>query len=285
MYFYCTNFISLRPYQKLLDWITTAQSDICFYVHFLWDVLPFIHPSSFSWLWSTIFLILWILCQGKLAIAFGDLLRKLWVPGAAPVAPRMFKSTISSFAPQFSGYNQHDSQVCSLQSSCVNKNWRLDNFHVFTSYIVGISFFFIGWPPRRSQPREKKTLYTGKRRRWSPRWRSCRGILGKPFNTQWFGHSRFVSSILLSLCIYIVLDKIMFQLLFWLSRVCNLWSGQPIIVHSLLLQMLICLSHKCLPLIVGSISIIIGLPSLQKVVRYIWSIYVPVITTSFFNAA
>ncbi|KAL2250875.1 UNVERIFIED_CONTAM: Ubiquitin carboxyl-terminal hydrolase 8, partial [Sesamum indicum] len=48
--------------------------------------------------------------KGKLAIAFGDLLRKLWAPGATPVAPRMFKSTISSFAPQFSGYNQHDSQ-------------------------------------------------------------------------------------------------------------------------------------------------------------------------------
>ncbi|GER41821.1 ubiquitin carboxyl-terminal hydrolase [Striga asiatica] len=48
--------------------------------------------------------------NGKLAIAFGDLLRKLWSPGATPVAPRMFKSTIASFAPQFSGYNQHDSQ-------------------------------------------------------------------------------------------------------------------------------------------------------------------------------
>ncbi|XP_047960151.1 ubiquitin carboxyl-terminal hydrolase 8-like isoform X3 [Salvia hispanica] len=48
--------------------------------------------------------------NGKLAIAFGDLLRKLWAPEAKPVAPRMFKSTISSFAPQFGGYNQHDSQ-------------------------------------------------------------------------------------------------------------------------------------------------------------------------------
>ncbi|GFQ03504.1 ubiquitin carboxyl-terminal hydrolase 8 [Phtheirospermum japonicum] len=48
--------------------------------------------------------------KGKLAIAFGDLLRKLWSPGARSVAPSMFKSTIASFAPQFSGYNQHDSQ-------------------------------------------------------------------------------------------------------------------------------------------------------------------------------
>ncbi|KAK4480926.1 hypothetical protein RD792_011784 [Penstemon davidsonii] len=48
--------------------------------------------------------------NGKLAVAFGDLLRKLWAGGETPVAPRLFKSTISSFAPQFSGYNQHDSQ-------------------------------------------------------------------------------------------------------------------------------------------------------------------------------
>ncbi|XP_062167750.1 ubiquitin carboxyl-terminal hydrolase 8-like [Alnus glutinosa] len=48
--------------------------------------------------------------KGELALAFGDLLRKLWVPGARPVAPRIFKSKLANFAPQFSGYNQHDSQ-------------------------------------------------------------------------------------------------------------------------------------------------------------------------------
>ncbi|XP_051131118.1 ubiquitin carboxyl-terminal hydrolase 8-like [Andrographis paniculata] len=48
--------------------------------------------------------------NGKLAIVFGDLLRKLWAPGAATVSPRIFKSTISKYSPQFSGYNQHDSQ-------------------------------------------------------------------------------------------------------------------------------------------------------------------------------
>ncbi|KAK9156916.1 hypothetical protein Scep_003490 [Stephania cephalantha] len=48
--------------------------------------------------------------DGELALAFGDLLRKLWAPGAAPVAPRLFKSKLSHFAPQFSGFNQHDSQ-------------------------------------------------------------------------------------------------------------------------------------------------------------------------------
>ncbi|KAG2674250.1 hypothetical protein I3760_13G125300 [Carya illinoinensis] len=48
--------------------------------------------------------------KGEIALAFGDLLRKLWAPGAAPVAPRLFKSKLARFAPQFSGYNQHDSQ-------------------------------------------------------------------------------------------------------------------------------------------------------------------------------
>ncbi|XVE96263.1 hypothetical protein REPUB_Repub02eG0205800 [Reevesia pubescens] len=48
--------------------------------------------------------------NGELALAFGELLRKLWAPGAMPVAPRMFKFKLAKFAPQFSGYNQHDSQ-------------------------------------------------------------------------------------------------------------------------------------------------------------------------------
>lgn len=48
--------------------------------------------------------------DGEIALAFGDLLRKLWAPGATPVAPRMFKSKLARFASQFSGFNQHDSQ-------------------------------------------------------------------------------------------------------------------------------------------------------------------------------
>ncbi|KAI4382208.1 hypothetical protein MLD38_008203 [Melastoma candidum] len=43
--------------------------------------------------------------------SFGDLLRKLWAPGATPIAPRTFKAKLALFAPQFSGYNQHDSQL------------------------------------------------------------------------------------------------------------------------------------------------------------------------------
>ncbi|TYJ15878.1 hypothetical protein E1A91_A10G212700v1 [Gossypium mustelinum] len=48
--------------------------------------------------------------MGELALAFGELLRKLWAPGRTPVAPRPFKAKLARFAPQFSGYNQHDSQ-------------------------------------------------------------------------------------------------------------------------------------------------------------------------------
>lgn len=48
--------------------------------------------------------------HGELALAFGELLRKLWSSGRAPVAPRAFKGKLARFAPQFSGYNQHDSQ-------------------------------------------------------------------------------------------------------------------------------------------------------------------------------
>ncbi|XVF47045.1 hypothetical protein PTKIN_Ptkin03bG0077700 [Pterospermum kingtungense] len=48
--------------------------------------------------------------NGEISSAFGDLLRKLWAPGATPVAPRTFKSKLARFAPQFNGFNQHDSQ-------------------------------------------------------------------------------------------------------------------------------------------------------------------------------
>ncbi|KAL0912218.1 hypothetical protein M5K25_018180 [Dendrobium thyrsiflorum] len=47
---------------------------------------------------------------GELALAFGELLRKLWAPNKTPIAPRDFKAKLVRFAPQFSGFNQHDSQ-------------------------------------------------------------------------------------------------------------------------------------------------------------------------------
>lgn len=51
--------------------------------------------------------------QGKLAVAFGDLLKKLWAPppGQVSVNPRHFKAKLGRFAPQFSDLHQHDSQV------------------------------------------------------------------------------------------------------------------------------------------------------------------------------
>jgi ubiquitin carboxyl-terminal hydrolase 4/11/15 len=48
--------------------------------------------------------------HGELALAFGDLLRKLWTSGRTAIAPRAFKGKLARFAPFFTGYNQHDSQ-------------------------------------------------------------------------------------------------------------------------------------------------------------------------------
>ncbi|KAL0700339.1 hypothetical protein Bca4012_056461 [Brassica carinata] len=48
--------------------------------------------------------------RGELATAVGELLRNLWSSGQNAVAPRFFKTKLAKFAPQFSGYNQHDCQ-------------------------------------------------------------------------------------------------------------------------------------------------------------------------------
>lgn len=48
--------------------------------------------------------------NGEIALAFGDLLRKLWAPEKTPVIPHVFKAKLACFAPQFSGFSQHDSQ-------------------------------------------------------------------------------------------------------------------------------------------------------------------------------
>ncbi|KAK9066013.1 hypothetical protein SSX86_015415 [Deinandra increscens subsp. villosa] len=48
--------------------------------------------------------------EGELAMAFGELLRRLWAPGRTAFAPRAFKAKLARFAPQFGGHNQHDSQ-------------------------------------------------------------------------------------------------------------------------------------------------------------------------------
>jgi ubiquitin carboxyl-terminal hydrolase 4/11/15 len=48
--------------------------------------------------------------KGKLAEEFAKLIRDLWSGQNNAVAPREFKTKLEGFAPQFSGYQQHDSQ-------------------------------------------------------------------------------------------------------------------------------------------------------------------------------
>ncbi|KAF3442768.1 hypothetical protein FNV43_RR16685 [Rhamnella rubrinervis] len=48
--------------------------------------------------------------NGELALAFGELLRKLWSGGSKCFAPSIFKEKLDVFGPQFKGRDQHDSQ-------------------------------------------------------------------------------------------------------------------------------------------------------------------------------
>lgn len=48
--------------------------------------------------------------KGLLAEAFARLVKELWSGQHSAVAPREFKTRLEDFAPQFSGYQQHDSQ-------------------------------------------------------------------------------------------------------------------------------------------------------------------------------
>lgn len=48
--------------------------------------------------------------QGAIAEAFGAVLKYVWNPRFSVYAPREFKVQLQRFAPQFSGYQQHDSQ-------------------------------------------------------------------------------------------------------------------------------------------------------------------------------
>ena len=47
---------------------------------------------------------------GKLALAFGALMERLWQGDVGHVSPKLFKWQLAKFAPQFSGYAQQDSQ-------------------------------------------------------------------------------------------------------------------------------------------------------------------------------
>jgi tetratricopeptide (TPR) repeat protein len=48
--------------------------------------------------------------KGELAKEFGSLLKSIWQAKTSCVSPASFKRAISAFAPQFAGYQQHDSQ-------------------------------------------------------------------------------------------------------------------------------------------------------------------------------
>lgn len=50
--------------------------------------------------------------QGAIAEVFGSLLERIWASSGTSTSysPRDFKQTLQRFAPQFSGYQQHDSQ-------------------------------------------------------------------------------------------------------------------------------------------------------------------------------
>jgi ubiquitin carboxyl-terminal hydrolase 4/11/15 len=48
--------------------------------------------------------------KGELAEAFGNLMNLLWREDSKCVVPKGFKRKLGLFAPQFGGYNQHDSQ-------------------------------------------------------------------------------------------------------------------------------------------------------------------------------
>lgn len=49
--------------------------------------------------------------KGELAEEYADLVKELWSGEHSAVAPRQFKWKLERFAPQFAGYQQHDSQV------------------------------------------------------------------------------------------------------------------------------------------------------------------------------
>ncbi|XP_053325397.1 ubiquitin carboxyl-terminal hydrolase 4 isoform X2 [Spea bombifrons] len=48
--------------------------------------------------------------RGEIAMAYAELIRQIWSGDYTYVAPRMFKTQVGRFAPQFSGYQQQDSQ-------------------------------------------------------------------------------------------------------------------------------------------------------------------------------
>jgi ubiquitin carboxyl-terminal hydrolase 4/11/15 len=48
--------------------------------------------------------------KGEIARTFGELIKNMWAGKYSYVIPRNFKMAVGRFAPQFSGYQQQDSQ-------------------------------------------------------------------------------------------------------------------------------------------------------------------------------
>jgi ubiquitin carboxyl-terminal hydrolase 4/11/15 len=48
--------------------------------------------------------------QGDMAKHYAYLMKRIWAGDAYVVSPSEFKWTIGKYAPQFSGYRQHDAQ-------------------------------------------------------------------------------------------------------------------------------------------------------------------------------
>ena len=48
--------------------------------------------------------------KGEIARAFGEMVKNMWSGRYTYVVPRNFKMAVGRFAPQFSGYQQQDSQ-------------------------------------------------------------------------------------------------------------------------------------------------------------------------------
>uniref|UniRef100_UPI00358F3F17 ubiquitin carboxyl-terminal hydrolase 15-like isoform X2 n=1 Tax=Myxine glutinosa TaxID=7769 RepID=UPI00358F3F17 len=48
--------------------------------------------------------------RGEIAKAYADLIKQIWQENNSPVTPRAFKMQVGRFAPQFSGFQQQDSQ-------------------------------------------------------------------------------------------------------------------------------------------------------------------------------
>uniref|UniRef100_A0A674BLD1 Ubiquitin carboxyl-terminal hydrolase n=1 Tax=Salmo trutta TaxID=8032 RepID=A0A674BLD1_SALTR len=48
--------------------------------------------------------------RGEIAESYADLVKQMWLSRSSYVAPRTFKTQVGRFAPQFSGYQQQDSQ-------------------------------------------------------------------------------------------------------------------------------------------------------------------------------